>query len=102
MGKNSYRESLIRTIVNTIVHEILAKHTNRPESKHFLDSEIIEYEKKTKKISEHYNWNSDDKKYVWNKALEKSEDRLANKYPDVIYSKDELTEELRKIIEEIM
>ena len=46
-GKESFRllisfhiDKLIRLIVNTIVHEIVVMHTNRPESEHFLESEV--------------------------------------------------------------
>jgi len=32
MGKNRDRKSLIRLMANTIVHEIIVKHTNNPET----------------------------------------------------------------------
>jgi hypothetical protein len=43
MGKNSDRESLIREITNLVVHEIVMSYTNKPESRHYVDSEIINY-----------------------------------------------------------
>ena len=57
MGKNRVRKSLIRGIVNIIVHEVLAKHTNKPESTHFLSSEVIAYRGQTRKIANEFNWN---------------------------------------------
>ena len=36
MGKNRDRESLIRLLANTTVHEIIFRNTNRPESTEFL------------------------------------------------------------------
>ena len=101
MGKSRTRESLIREVVNIIVHEILTKHTNRPESVHFLESETIEYKNKAEKISETYNWNADDKEYVEKKALELIKEKLAAKYPDVKYLKQEAINKLSRIIKEI-
>lgn len=86
MGKNRDRESLIRLIVNTVVHEVLIKNSNRPESTSFLASEIIEYERKAGKFSELHNWNDEDKKYVQEKSLEKIKEKLKFKYSDIICS----------------
>ncbi len=102
MGKNRIRESLIREIVNMVVHEILTKHTNRPESVHFLKSETIEYRNKAEKISETYNWNADDKEYIEKKALELIKEKLATKYPDVRYLEQEAINKLSEIIKDIM
>ena len=62
MGKNRDRESLIRLLVGTIVHEIVIRNTNRPESKHFLASEIVEYRGQTEKVANLHSWNEIDKK----------------------------------------
>lgn len=102
MGKNRDRESLIRMIVNSVVHEIVAKHTNRSESKHFLESEVIEYRGKTKENAESHNWNNDDKSYIKEKALNRIRERLAKKYYDVKYSEKELLERLEKLMSEVM
>ena len=102
MGKNRTRESLIREIVNIIVHEILVKHTNKPESAHFLSSEIIEYRIQTEKTSEEYNWNSDDKEYVENKALKMIKKKLDSKYPDVNYLEKDTITKLKSLIKEMM
>ena len=102
MGKNRTRESLIRELVNIVVHEIVKKHTNRFESVHFLESETIEYRNKAEKISETYNWNADDKEHIEKKALELIKEKLAAKYSDVRYSEQEAASKLNEIIKDIM
>ena len=102
MGKNSDLESLIRLIVNTIVHDIVAKHTNKPESLHSLNSEIIEYRGQAEKTAKTHNWNNEDKEYMEKKALEKIKERLAIKYSDVNYHEQEIIEKLKIVIEKIM
>ena len=102
MGKNRIRESLIRKIVNSVVHEILTKHTNRSESVHFLESETIEYRNNAKKILETYNWNAEDKDYIKKKALKLIKEKLASKYSDVKYLEQEAIIKLSKIIKNII
>ena len=102
MGKNSNRKSLIRMIVNVVVHEIVALHTNRPESRNFLNSEVIAYTGQTEKIAEKYNWNDLDKQYVEEKAFAEIKNILNYDYPDVKYSESELSEKLKELIEKVM
>ena len=102
MGKNRDRESLIRTIVNTIVHEIVLAHTNRLESKNFLNSEIIEYRSQAEKKVKEYTWNNEDISYINEKSLEKIGERLKAKYTDVSYSEDEIKNKLKDLIKEII
>ena len=102
MGKNRIRESLTREIANLVVHEILAKHTNRSESIHFLSSEKIEYRNKAEKISKTSNWNASDKEYVEKKALKLIKEKLTTKYSDVIYPEEEAVNKLNKILKEII
>src|SRR3989338_5237098 len=98
MGKHQDRESLTFSIVKTIVHEIVVRHTNRPESVHFLKSEVIEYKSQTDKVAESYNWNNEDRRYMEEKALKMIKEKLAMKYSDVSYSE----EELKKILSDFM
>lgn len=86
MGKNRDRESLIRLMVNTIVHKIILKNTNKPESKHFLSAEIIEYMGQTEKMIEQHHWNENDKMYIREKTLKKIKEKMENKYSDVDFS----------------
>ena len=102
MGKNRIRESLIREIVNIIVHEILVKHMNRAESVHFLELETIEYKHKAEDISERHNWNAEDKENIEKKALELIKEKLAVKYPDARYLEQEVISKLREIIKDII
>ena len=102
MGKNRTRESLIREITNIIVHEIVAKHTNKPESVHFLESEIIEYRGRAEKTSKKYNWNADDEEYIEKRALKIIKEKLATKYPDVKYLEKEAISKLREMIKEMI
>jgi hypothetical protein len=102
MGKNRDIESLVRLIVNTIVHEIIVKHTNKPESKHFLGSEIAEYRSQTEKMAEQYNWNNQDKEHIKEKALKKIKEKLASKYPDISFSAKEAEKLLDKEINDLL
>lgn len=102
MGKHQGRESLIFSIVKTIVHEIVARHTNRPESVHFLRSEVTEYRSQTEKSADNYNWNIDDKKYIEEKALKMIKEKLARKYSDVSYSEQELRNVLSEFMDEML
>ena len=102
MGKNRIRESLIREIANIAVHELVKKHTSKPETTHFLSSEIIEYRSLAKKTSEEYNWNSNDKEHVENKALKAIKEKLALKYSDISYSEQDAIAKLKSLIKEVM
>jgi len=102
MGKNRDRESLIRKIVNILSHEIVARHTNRPESTHFLNSEIIEYRSDAEKTAETHNWNSADKEYIKEKSLKKVIEKLKEKYSDVKYTEQEVIIKLKEIMNEMI
>jgi len=102
MGKNRIRDSLIRKIMNIAVHEMVAKHANRPDASHFLRSEIVEYRTQAEKTAEEYNWNEEDKKHVFEKSLKMMKEKLSLKYADVIFSEQEAIKKLKEIIEETM
>ncbi len=101
MGKNRDKESLIRLLVNTIVHEIVLKHTNEPESKKFLSSETTEYRGQTGKMAEQHTWNIGDKEDIRKKALKKIKENLGSKYSDVSYSPKEAEILLDKELNEL-
>ncbi|MBI2452229.1 hypothetical protein HYV50_04110 [Candidatus Pacearchaeota archaeon] len=102
MGKNRDRKSLIRVIVNLVVHEIVAKHTNKPESTYFLNSEIIEYRSQAEKTSEKHNWSMEDKGFVEKTVLKMIREKLFRKYSDVRYSEQEVIKKLKELVKEIM
>ena len=102
MGKNSDIQSLIRLLVNVVVHKIVAEHTTRPESAHFLHSEFIEYRSQIEKFAKGHNWNNQDKEYAEKKAIDKIKEKLVVKYSDVTYSEHDIITLLKKMIEELM
>lgn len=102
MGKNRDRESLIGLLVNTVVHKIVVRHTNKSESKHFLTSEIIEYGNQTKKTAQQHTWNNKDKEYIKSKSLKKIEEKLTSKYSDVRFSEKEASDSLDTGLKEIL
>ncbi len=89
MGKNRDKKSLIRLLVNTVVHRIIFKNTNMPESRAFLESEIIEYSGQTEKTTKKHSWNEKDVEEIRSKALKKIKDKLDTKYSDVEYNPKE-------------
>lgn len=95
MGKNRDRESLIRMLVNVIVHKIVIVNTNKPESKSFLNSEIIEYRGQTEKLAISHKWNDEDKMYVFYKVVKKAVEKLESKYSDVSFRREDV-EKLEK------
>lgn len=101
MGKNRDRKSLIRSLANTVVHGIVLRNTNRPESKRFLSKEIIEYRGQTTKKEEQHKWNAEDMKYIRENTLKNIKDKLESDYPDVSFGQEEaeklLDEELDKL-----
>ena len=102
MGKHRIRESLIRKIVNIVVHELVAMRTNRPEAAHFLQAEIIEYRTQAEKTAEEYHWNETDKEQIAKKALSLIKERLLSKYPDVNYSEHDAVRKLADAMKNIM
>jgi len=88
--------------MNIAVHEMVAKHANRPDASHFLRSEIVEYRTQAEKTAEEYNWNEEDKKHVFEKSLKMMKEKLSLKYADVIFSEQEAIKKLKEIIEETM
>lgn len=68
------------------MHKIVLKNTNKPESEHFLSSEIIEYRGQTEKVAEQHHWSESDKDYIKEKILKKIKEKRENKYSDVDFS----------------
>ena len=102
MGKNRDRESLIRIMANTIVHEIVVKHTNKPESENFLNSEIIEYRGQAENAAEKHKWNNKDIEYIRKKVLKKIKEKMEKKYGDVSFSMKEAEELFKKEMKEVV
>ena len=89
-------------IANVVAHKIVAKHTNRPESSHFLQSEIIEYRSQTEKLAGNFYWNDEDRTHIEENALELIKKKLAVKYSDVAYSAQEAVDELKEVMNSML
>jgi len=92
MGKNKDIKSLIGLVADTVVHELVAMHTNRPESESFLKSEIAEYRGQAEESYEEHTWNEEDKVNIKNNALKEVARRMTSKYPDVSFDESEIEE----------
>ncbi|MEK6927002.1 MAG: hypothetical protein AABX11_01080 [Nanoarchaeota archaeon] len=89
MGKNSVIKNLGKRIGNVVLHKLLIKHTNRPESTSHLQNEEIEYRDSAMKDAKSYHWNEEDKQIMKLQALEFIEKKKDKKYFDVIFSLNE-------------
>jgi hypothetical protein len=98
MGKNNIIKSLARLIGGLITHEIVDKHTNKPESRPHLSSEIGAYRENIFIFAQEFNWNDEDKRKIRELAIKDFFSRMKNKYPDVKFSDDEVD----KLIEIMM
>ena len=86
MGKNDVIKSLSKVIANISLHKLLIAHTNRPESRRFLESEIIEYRSVAQIRSLEFNWNETDKKRISEFSLKLLKNMKEKKYHDIEFS----------------
>lgn len=96
MGKNRILKTLGKRIGNTVMHKLLIKHTNRPESVGHLESEEQAYRDSAIKEAKRYHWNMEDINLIKLEAIDFIKDRKDKKYSDVVFS----FEEAKKLIEE--
>ena len=96
MGKNSVIRTLGKRIGNIVLHKLLVGHTNKPESRVYLQNEELEYRAAAVKEAKKYNWSEDDKYILKNDAIEYIKSKKNKKYEDVIFS----FEEAEKLIAE--
>ena len=89
MGKNSAIKTLGKRIGNVVLHKLLVKYTNRPESVGHLQSEEITYRDSAVKDAKKYNWNESDKNTLKIQAIEFIKNKKDKKYSDVTFSLDE-------------
>lgn len=102
MGKKSRIKSLAKITANIVMHKILVKYTNKPESIHFLNSEIIEYRHVAVNISEEYNWNSQDIENIKSNAIKLLTIGMNKKYPDVKFPISEAENLVEETLKEMM
>lgn len=95
MGKNRIIKILGNILGNVIVHKVLIKYTNKPESIHYLSEEIGTYRDNVLEIAQEFNWSEKDETKIKQEILKNFNKRI-KKYKDVKFP----ISELNKIIDE--
>jgi hypothetical protein len=98
MGKKSVIKSLGNVIGNIVLHKILVKYTNKPESLHHLKSEITAYSDNASDLASGFNWNDLDIEEIKQEAYSNFKRDIEKYYPDVKFPE----EEAEKLIEETL
>jgi len=101
MGKNRIIKSMGKVIGNIVVHKILVNHTNRPESLHYLQSEVNTYRDNIFGIVQEYNWNESDKHKIKEESLREFKNRI-EKYQDIKYTQKEADDLIDEIINDVI
>jgi hypothetical protein len=94
MGKNKDIEIASNILAQAIIHKIVPDYTNKPESIEHMKKEQIEYKTQSFKTLAERNWNEDGKKKIRENVIEKVQNILRLKYPDIIIDKEELLERI--------
>lgn len=96
MGKNKVLRTLGKRIGNTVLHKLLVKYTNIPESISHLENEELEYRDAAIKEAKRHHWNMEDKDLIKTEAINFIKDRKDKRYPDILFP----LEEAKKLVEE--
>ena len=99
MGKNRIIKILGNIIGNVVVHKILVKHTNKPESLHYLSEEIGTYRDNALEMALEFNWNEKDKNRIKQEALKNFSKRI-KKYKDIKFPSSEVSKLIEETIKE--
>ena len=83
MGKNSSLRTLGNVIGNVVLHKMLGRYTNKPESVSHLINEENEYRASAIKEARKFNWNEKDKQEVKIAAIQFFRNKSIKKYSDV-------------------
>ncbi len=102
MGKNRTIKILGNILGNLVVHKILVKYTNKPESIKHLKSEIEAYRDNSLEIASDYNWNEDEKSKIRSESLKKFSKNMESYYSDVKFSMEEAHRLMEETIREIL
>ncbi|MBS3088910.1 hypothetical protein J4402_03995 [Candidatus Pacearchaeota archaeon] len=102
MGKNDVIKSLSKVIANIALHKLVFAHTNKPESKHFLESEIIEYRSVAQNKALEFNWNESDKKKIHEISLNLLKKEKDTKYPDIEFPDEEAEKIMSETINDLL
>ena len=90
MGKNSSIRSLGKCVGNIVLHKLLLRHTNRPESKKHIMDEVKDYGADAREKAQEYSWTDKEKAEIEDKAHKKVKNSL-EKYPDLDYEESEIS-----------
>jgi len=101
MGKNSIIKSLGKCIGNVVLHKIVLKHTNIPESKKHLEDEIRDYGSDVLEKAQEFTWTEEEKSEIEDKALRRVKNIIRN-YPDLDYEEPEIKAILLETIKEML
>lgn len=102
MGKNRAIKILGNIIGNLVVHKILIKYTNKPESIHHLKSEIEAYRDNSLGIASEHNWNEKDKVEIRSASLKEFKKDMDLYYKDVKFPIEEVPKLIEETINEIL
>ena len=101
MGKDGVIKTLGKGIGNVVLHSLLVKHTNRPESINHLQNEESEYRDNVIKKAKIYNWNEADKEEMNKIAIKFILDKKEQRYIDVDFTLDEINKLVSAEIEKL-
>jgi cupin superfamily acireductone dioxygenase involved in methionine salvage len=102
MGKNRTIKILGGIIGNIVVHKILIKHTNKPESVSHMTKEVGVYGENASEIAQEFNWNDKDKIKIHEEAIKKFKNNIEKYYSDVIFPENEVLILIDETIEEFI
>ena len=102
MGKNRTIKILGNIIGNVVVHKIVVRHTNKPESINHMTKEIGTYGQNAIEIAAEFNWNEKDKIKISEEALKKFQKNMENYYPDVVFPMNEVESLIEETINECL
>ena len=99
MGKNRIIRILGNIIGNVVVHKILIKYTNKPESVHHLAEEIGTYRDNSLEMVQEFNWSKKDEDKIKQEVLKNFNKRI-KKYGDVKFPISEVNKLIDETIKE--
>ena len=99
MGKNKIIKIFGNILGNVIVHKILVKYTNKPESVRYLTEEIGTYRDNALEIAQEFNWNRKDENKIKQETLKNFKKRI-KKYKDIKFPISEVNKLIDETIKE--
>ncbi len=102
MGKSRTIRILGNIVGNIVVHKIVIKHTNKPESVSHMTKEVGVYGENASEIAQEFNWNDEDKLKIHMEALKKFNHNMEQYYSDVVFSEKEALISIDETIDEFI